>query len=51
MIIHVKKQFNDHLVHRNKLQGDGKFTAKEFREKFLKCLDSEENWKKILKLF
>ena len=37
-IVDVKKQFYHRLTNRDENQGDGKHTAKDFREKFLSTL-------------
>jgi len=42
--IDVGKDFCPRLANRNNLQGDGKHTAVEFREKYLKELDSHRAW-------
>lgn len=42
--IDVGNEFSDYLVNRNKLQGDGSATAEQFRDKFLKDLESEDWW-------
>lgn len=42
--IDIGSEFSDYLVNRNKLQGDGSFTAIEFREKFLQELENEHWW-------
>ena len=42
--IDVGKDFYFRLANRNKFQGDGKHTAVDFREKYLKELDSKEAW-------
>lgn len=43
--INVGKDFYPRLANRDPSQGDGKHHAIEFRNKFLKELDSEEAWK------
>ncbi len=43
--INVGKEFYHRLAHRNEKQGDGLHTAKEFRERYLKMIDSKEFWK------
>jgi|JI8StandDraft_1071087.scaffolds.fasta_scaffold488462_2 hypothetical protein len=42
--INVVEKFSDRLVNRNRFQGDGRFTAEDFRRKFLKFLDNEAAW-------
>ena len=44
MKIDIGKVFFHKLANRNHLQGDGKHTAIEFRNKFLKDLDTDEWW-------
>jgi len=48
MVIDVAKEFHDRLTNRNVHQGDGRFTAEEFRGKFLLEFDSQEFWNKPL---
>ena len=43
--IKIKEEFNHRLANRDKSQGDGTFTAIEFRDKFLAKLDNQEIWK------
>lgn len=43
--IDVKKDFHHRLANRDETQGDGTFTAKEFRLKYLSFLDNKEMWK------
>ncbi len=43
-MINLAKDFSPVLRNRNKYQTDGKFTAIEFRKKFLNELDSQEWW-------
>ena len=43
--INISKEFSDYLVNRNKNQGDGKFTAEDFRENFLQELEDDSWWK------
>lgn len=43
--VNVASEFYPWLRNRNKHQGDGKFTAVEFRDKFLSELYDEEKWK------
>ncbi len=42
--IDVGKEFHHRLANRNKNQGDGKHTAEEFRERYLKYLDNQNAW-------
>ena len=42
--VKVAQEFSDRLVNRNKHQGDGTFTAQEFREKFLFAFDDPYIW-------
>lgn len=42
--IDVGKEFSSRLANRNTYQGDGKFTAIEFRKKFLKECESRDFW-------
>lgn len=42
--IDVAKEFYPRLSNRDETQGDGKHTAIEFRERFLKELDAKEAW-------
>lgn len=42
--VKIKDEFSDILINRNKLQGDGKFTAQDFRKKFLKDFESKQAW-------
>jgi hypothetical protein len=44
-IIDIGNDFFYRLVNRNKLQGDGRYTAEDFREKYLSFLDNEQAWK------
>lgn len=44
--IDVGRDFYHRLANRDKNQGDGKYTAIQFREKYLKFLDQEDIWKK-----
>lgn len=43
-LIKVCLEFSNRLTNRNKLQGDGKFTAMEFRNNFLYPLYIRKNW-------
>jgi hypothetical protein len=42
--IDVGTEFYHRLANRDQRQGDGRYTAVEFREKFLNELDSKEAW-------
>jgi len=42
--IDVGKEFYHRLANRDQNQGDGKYTAIEFRKKFLATLDNETVW-------
>ncbi|MBW0435209.1 STAS-like domain-containing protein [Leptospira yasudae] len=44
MEVDVGREFYHRLVNRDKHQGDGKFTAVEFRKKYLKEFDSKKYW-------
>ena len=44
MEIDVGKDFYHRLANRDSHQGDGKFTAIDFRNRFLKSLDNENAW-------
>lgn len=44
MEIDVGKDFYHRLANRDSHQGDGKFTAIDFRNRFLKSLDNEHTW-------
>lgn len=44
-VIDVGNLFYHRLANRNEHQGDGKYTAISFRNRFLKELENEENWK------
>ena len=44
--IDVGKEFYHRLANRDYRQGDGKYTAVEFRKKYLADLDKESEWKK-----
>ncbi|MBI4356348.1 MAG: STAS-like domain-containing protein [Gammaproteobacteria bacterium] len=44
MAIKIAEVFHRRLVNRDDLQGDGKNTAVEFRDKFLKDLDNKDWW-------
>lgn len=43
--IDVGNDFYFRLANRNKLQGDGKYNADDFRKKYLFALDDEDAWK------
>ena len=43
-IVNVGKEFYPRLANRDKLQGDSKHTAAEFRDTFLKDLDNKAAW-------
>ena len=43
--VDVGSDFSDSLICRNDKQGDGKYTAVEFRNKYLISLDNEGIWK------
>lgn len=43
--IDVGRDFYNFLSNRNADQGNGKYTAIEFREKYLKFLDNDDAWK------
>ena len=43
--IDVGKEFFHRLANRDKKQGDGKYNAEEFRNKYLIQLDSPDKWK------
>lgn len=43
--INIATSFCPRLVNRDNHQGDGKFNAVEFRDKYLKFLDNSEIWK------
>lgn len=43
--IDIGRNFSPRLVNRNKHQGDGRYTAEEFRKKYLNFLDNEQLWK------
>lgn len=43
--VNIGKEFYPRLANRDKLQGDSKHTAAEFRDLFLKDLDNEAAWK------
>lgn len=45
MEVDVGKQFYHRLANRDQRQGDGKYSAVEFRDKYLKFLDNEEAWR------
>lgn len=42
--VDVAEDFHGRLSNRDESQGDGRFTAVEFREKFLKELDNQAAW-------
>lgn len=44
MSLDIGNKFYHKLLNRNELQGDGKYTAIEFREKFLNDLDDKSWW-------
>lgn len=44
-IINVGKEFHHRLANRNKHQGDGKYNAVDFRNRYLSQLDDETEWK------
>lgn len=44
-MLDIGKEFYHKLLNRNKLQGDGKYTADQFRDKYLAELESEDWWK------
>lgn len=44
MKIDIGKEFFHKLINRNELQGDGKYTAIDFRNRFLSKLDTDEWW-------
>lgn len=46
MIINVAEDFYHRLANRNQTQGDGKFTAVQFRQRFLGHLDFHKSWDK-----
>lgn len=43
--INIAREFYHRLANRDSYQGDGKHTAKDFREKYLSELDNKESWK------
>jgi hypothetical protein len=43
--IDVAQEFYHRLANRNERQGDGSYTAIDFRTRFLQHLDSEDTWK------
>lgn len=43
-VVNVATQFSDYLVNRNQHQGDGTFSAVDFRERFLQDLESDDWW-------
>jgi hypothetical protein len=45
MTVDVGKEFHDRLANRDKYQGDGLFTADDFRQRFLKAFDNQEEWR------
>ncbi len=45
MTIDVGKDFHERLANRNQHQGDGRYTAEEFRNKYLIDFDNENEWK------
>ena len=42
--INVAKEFYHRLANSTKKRGDGKYTAKQFRKKYLKQFDNKEAW-------
>jgi len=42
--VDIGKEFYHRLANRDEKQGDGKYTAVEFREKFLKKFDNKKTW-------
>lgn len=42
--IDVGTEFHPRLANRDKHQGDGKYTAVDFRQRFLSSLDGKEEW-------
>src|SRR4051812_35551820 len=44
MTIQIADEFSDYLVNRDKYQGDGKYSAQDFRSRFLKELDDQSWW-------
>lgn len=46
MAIDVGRDFHDRLTNRNRYQGDGGFTAEEFRDRYFKEIDNIDYWKK-----
>jgi hypothetical protein len=44
MEIDIGIDFHERLANRNKYQGDGRFTAEEFRKKYLGVFDNNEFW-------
>ena len=45
MSINVASSFHDRLANRNRYQGDGRFSAVDFRKRFLSAFDNLEEWK------
>ena len=45
MIIDVGTAFHNRLANRNRYQGDGRFSAVDFRKRFLSSFDNQEQWK------
>lgn len=45
MKVDIGNEFYHRLANRDEKQGDGKFTAIEFREKYLGYLDNNDIWK------
>lgn len=45
--VDVGRDFHHRLANRDKYQGDGRYTAVEFRAKYLGRLDNAEAWKEI----
>jgi hypothetical protein len=43
--VHIKDDFGHRLANRDEHQGDGTFTAVQFRERFLNFLDNKDAWK------
>ena len=44
MTVDVGKDFSHELINRDETQGDGLFTGKQFRAKYLGYLDNREVW-------
>ena len=44
-LVNVRADFHHRLANRDKQQGDGSYTAEEFRNKYLSELDSDNAWK------